>query len=185
MNPSVGQLLEAIESCPTDQVIVLPNDKNIIVAAHQASQLSPKEVAVVPTRTIPQGIAALLAFNPERGLKDNLQAMTEASQLVRTIEVTRAIRDTQIHGLQICQGDIVALIDGDLQVVAATPQQALCEALNILHGQEGLLTLYYGADITPQEAEALAEQLRKERPALQIEVVDGGQPHYYYIASLE
>jgi len=185
MNPSVGQLLEAIEACPTPQVIVLPNDKNVIPSAHQAAQMSQKEVEVVPTRTIPQGIAALLAFNPERGLAENAQAMAEAAQAVHTIEVTRAVRQARLHGHHIREGDIIALVDGELRVVAPTPEEAVRQALAALDGGEGLLTLYYGAETEPHAAEALAASLRQEHPALEVEVVDGGQPHYYYIASLE
>ncbi len=185
MNPSVGQLLEAIEACPTPQVLVLPNDKNIIASARQAAQMSQKEVEVVPTRTIPQGIAALLAFNPERGLADNAQAMAEAAQAVRTIEVTRAVRQTRLHGQQSREGDIIAIVDGELKVVAPTPEEAVRQALKALDGEGGLLTLYYGAEVEPRTAEALAASLRQDYPSLEVEVVDGGQPYYYYIASLE
>jgi len=185
MNPSVGQLLEAIEACPTPQVIILPNDKNIIPTAHQAAQLSQKQVAVVPTRTIPQGIAALLAYNPERSLDENVPIMEEAANSVRTIEVARAIRDAQIGGYQVRQGEVMAIVDGQLMATAATPDEALRKALQVLGVQEGLLTLYYGADTDPHTAQTLANSLQSEYPGLEVETVDGGQPHYYYIASLE
>ncbi len=185
MNPSVRQLLEAIEACPTPQVIVLPNDKNIIPTAHQAAQLSQKQVKVVPTRTIPQGIAAILAYNPERSMEENAPAMEEAARSVRTIEVARAIRDAHIGDHHVRQGEVMAIVDGQLMATAPTPEEAMRQALDALGVREGLLTLYYGADTDPRTAQALAESLGSERPGLEVETVDGGQPHYYYIASLE
>ncbi|GBD14967.1 hypothetical protein HRbin25_00854 [bacterium HR25] len=185
MNPSAGDLLDAIQRCPGDEVIVLPNDKNIVAAAHQAAELTGKRVAVVPTRSVPQGIAALLAYSPERSLEENVRLMEEAAAAVRTIEVTRAVRDTRAGGLTVREGDAIAIVDGELKVAAAGPEEALQKAVEGLGVQEGLLTVYYGAEATAERAEALAESLRRRFPQLEVEVVAGGQPHYPYIASLE
>ncbi|MCS7276202.1 MAG: DAK2 domain-containing protein [Dehalococcoidia bacterium] len=185
MNPSAGQLLDAIESAPAQEVILLPNDKNILLAARQAAEMSSKKVAVLETVSVPQGIAAVLAFGPSRDLEDNVQAMQEAAAAVRTIEVTRSVRDVRIGDLEVREGDYIALVDGELKVKAASAEEALHRALDLLDGSEGLLTLYYGAEVTAQEAEALAQELGRERPGLEVEVVYGGQPHYPYLASLE
>lgn len=185
MNPSAGELLDAIQRCQGDEVIVLPNDKNIVAAAHQAAEMTGKRVAVVPTRSVPQGIAALLAYSPERSLEENVRLMEEAAAAVRTIEVTRAVRDTRAGGLTVREGDAIAIVDGELKVAAAGPEEALQKAVEGLGVQEGLLTVYYGAEATAERAEALAESLRRRFPQLEVEVVAGGQPHYPYIASLE
>ncbi len=185
MNPSARQLLEAIEAAPAQEVIVLPNDKNIVLTAEQAAGMSGKRVKVLHTVTVPQGIAALLAFGPSRDLEENARAMEEAAASVRTIEVTRSIRDVRIGDLQVKEGDYIALVDGELKVKAESAEAALRGALDTLDGSEGLLTLYYGADVKEAQAQALAESLQQERHGLEVEVVYGGQPHYPYLASLE
>jgi DAK2 domain fusion protein YloV len=185
MNPSAGQVLEAIEAAPAQEIIVLPNDKNIVLAAQQAASLTQKRVAVVPTLSVPQGVAALLAFSPSRGLEENARAMEEALASVHTIEVTRAVRAVRLGRLSVRKGDYIALVDGELRAKAASPEDALRRALDLLDGQEGLLTLYYGAEVDAEAAQALAQALQRERPGLEVEVVYGGQPHYPYLASLE
>lgn len=185
MNPSAGQLLEAIEAAPAQDVIVLPNDKNIVLAAQQAAGMTSKRVKVLSTTSVPQGIAAILAFGPSRDLEENLQAMEEAAAAVRTIEVTRSVRAVRIGDLEVQEGDYIALVDGELKARADDAEAALRCALDLLDGRDGLLTLYYGEDVTAEVAHALAEALQRERPGLEVEVVYGGQPHYPYVASLE
>jgi DAK2 domain fusion protein YloV len=186
MNPSTRELLEAIERCPADRVVLLPNDKNIVMAAEQALPMSPKEVRVVRTTSVPQGVAALLAFSPDEDLEANVEAMEEAKAGVHTVEVTRAIRTTSIGGLRIREGDCVAVVDGELKVARKTPEAAVKTALGHLPMEEvSLTTLYYGADTREAEAQALARELRRLRPQQDVEVVYGGQPHYYYIVSAE
>ena len=186
MNPSTRELLEAIEQCPADRVVLLPNDKNIVMAAEQALPMSSKEVRVVRTTSVPQGVAALLAFSPDEDLEANVEAMEEAKAGVRTVEVTRAIRTTSIGGLRIREGQCVAVVDGELKVARKTPEAAVKTALGHLPMEEvSLITLYYGADTREAEAQALARELCRVQPQQDVEVIYGGQPHYYYIVSAE
>ena len=180
------QLLEAIEGCPAQQVVLLPNDKNIVLAAEQVIPMSNKKVSVVKTTTLPQGVAALLAFSPDENLDTNVAAMAEAKENIHTVEVTRAIRSTSIGGLRIKEGQCIAVVDGELKVARRTPGAALKAALGHLPMDElSLVTLYYGAETAEGEARALARELRRLHPQHDMEVVYGGQPHYYYIASAE
>ncbi len=186
MNPSTEEILRAIESAPARQLIVLPNNKNIILAAQQAAGLSSKPVAVVPTRTIPQGVAALLALNYQAGLEENAQEMEEVIGDVRTGEVTTAVRSTTLKGVSVRQGEVIGLCDGQLVVSGPTCRQvveALAEHLGV--AEREIVTLYYGADVTPEEADELAATLRERYPDQEFEVVEGGQPHYFYIISAE
>jgi hypothetical protein len=186
MNPSTRQLLEAIERCPADRVVLLPNDKNIVMAAEQALPMTRKDVGLVKTTSVPQGVAALLAFSPDEDLEANVEAMEEARAGVRTVEVTRAIRTTSIGGLRIREGQCVAVVDGELKVAQKTPEAAVKAALGHLPMDEvSLITLYYGADTREAQARTLASQLRRRHPQHDVEVVYGGQPHYYYIVSAE
>ncbi len=186
MNPSAGDILEAIEGCRSNEVVVLPNDKNIILAAEQAAGMSKKRVRVVRSTSVPQGLAALLATNPEDGLEENAGAMEAALTSVRTLEVTRAARTTRVEGVEVRTGQSIVIVDDRLTLAAETPEEALVEALRGLDlSGTSLITLYYGADTTPVAAEALADQLRTGYSSHEVEVVYGGQPHYLYIASLE
>ena len=186
MNPSTRDILDAVEACPTDEVVVLPNDKNIIMAANQAAEASKKRVVVIPSRSVPQGVAALLAVNPEDGLDENAAAMQGALGSVRTIEITRAVRTTTIGGVEVAEGQVIAVVDDELKLATESPEAALESALDGLAGQStSLITLYYGADTTDAEAAAMAERLRARFAGHEVEVVAGGQPHYLYIVSLE
>ncbi|MEX0683063.1 MAG: DAK2 domain-containing protein [Dehalococcoidia bacterium] len=186
MNPSTRDILDAVDACPTNHVVVLPNDKNIILAANQAAEASQKSVVVVPSRSVPQGVAALLAVNPEDGLEENAQAMRDALGSVRTIEITRAVRTTSIGGVEVAEGQIIAVVDDQLKLATETPEDALDRALDGLVGDTtSLITLYHGADTTADQATATAERLRERFSGHEVEVVNGGQPHYLYIVSLE
>jgi len=186
MNPSTKDILDAVEACPGDQVIVLPNDKNIIMAAEQAAPLATKSVKVIHTRSMPQGIAALLAMNPEESLEENVRAMDEARDAVRTVEVTRAVRTTSIRGVKVEEGQCIAIVDDELKLAAATPEDAALEALEGAAGPgTSLVTLYYGATATEAQARALAGRIRERLAGHEVEVVYGGQPHYDYVISVE
>ncbi len=186
MNPSTREILDAIESCPAPEVIVLPNDKNIIMAAEQAVPLSSKKVGVVKSRSIPQGIAALLAMNPEMGIDDNAGDMEQALGLVRTVEITRAVRSTSIGGVKVSEGQIIAIVDDVLTLSAETAEEAAVQALRGLATEStSLVSLYYGAETTPEQADDLAERLKGELAGHNVEVYWGGQPHYQYIISIE
>ncbi|RME31922.1 MAG: DAK2 domain-containing protein [Thermoflexia bacterium] len=186
MNPSTEEILRVVESVPAPRVILLPNNGNIILAARQAQELSRKEVVVVPTRSIPQGVAALLAFNYQANLEENAERMGRAAQDVRTGEVTIATRDATFNGLQVRQGQVIGLCD-DLLVVAGNSVEetvrALLEKMEIADRE--IITLYYGAGVRPEEAETLAAALQEEYPDQSFEIVYGGQPHYFYIISAE
>ena len=187
MNPSVRDIVNAVESVDSDKVIVLPNNKNIILTASQVQELVQRKVAIIPTRTVLQGVAALLAFNYEARIDENVAAMTEAVSNVKTVEVTNAVRSTQINGLKIGEGQAIAIINDENLVAAGD------DAIDVLHkGLEKadiktaeIITIYFGGDATAEQAEKVAADLRKKYPDKQIEVVNGGQPHYSYAVSLE
>ncbi len=186
MNPSTRDILDAVEACPSDEVILLPNDKNIIMAAKQAEELTQKRLRVVETRSIPQGIAALLALNQDAELEANVTAMEEARQGVLTLEVCRAVRSTSIGGVKVREGQIIAIVDDELKLAAETAEEGVLRALEGVEAEGvSLVTLYYGADTKQAEAESLGERVTQEFPQYDVEVVHGGQPHYNYIASVE
>jgi hypothetical protein len=145
-----------------------------------------KRVHVVKSRSVPQGLAALLAVNPEEGIEENALAMESALKTVRTIEVTLAARSTTIGGVHVEAGQVIALVDDELRLAAETPEDAAVGALRSIAGPEtSLISLYYGADTAAELAEALADRLRAEFAGHEVEVTYGGQPHYLYIISLE
>jgi hypothetical protein len=186
MNPSAGEILEAIESCPEANVIVLPNNKNIIASAQQAAEQSTKRVAVIFSRSIPQGVAALLALSPDLSFDETASAMERALSSVRSAEVTRAVRATTIDGQQIAIGQAIGIVDGKLRVVAEDIPSAVVACVNEMRSeQSSLLTLYAGRDVRDEDASTLARELGARYADLTIELVPGGQPHYQYLLSLE
>ena len=186
MNPSTKDLLEAVESAASDKIIILPNNKNIVPTANQVSSLTEKIVEVVPTVTIPQGVAALLAFDYEADLETNTQLMEKAKSAVKSIEITRAVRSTQLGGLNIKKKQAIGFLDGDLVAVGDYAVDALNGVLAKLDlGEAEVVTIYYGADTKPGEAERVGSTIRQQYPQLQVEVVRGDQPHYNYIVSVE
>jgi len=186
MNPSTKDLLQAVEAVPSEKVIILPNNKNIVLTANQVQSLTGKTIEVVPTKTIPQGVAALLAFDYEADLKTNAQNMDKAKSAVKSIEVTRAVRSTRLGGLDIKKKQAIGFLDGDLVAVADKTDEVLTKALARVNLDETeVITIYYGADTEPVEAEQVAVAIREQYPQLQVEIVQGGQPHYNYIASVE
>jgi len=186
MNPSTKDLLEAVEASESDKVIVLPNNKNIILTAEQLHSVTDKHVEIVATETIPQGVAALLAFDYEADMETNAQLMRQAITAVKSIEVTRAVRSTSLKGLKIKRKQAIALLDGDLVAVGDTPQDVLFDALaKIDLTNNEIITIYYGAESGKTDAEQVSATIREQYPQLQIEVVRGDQPHYNYIVSVE
>ena len=186
MNPSTREIVDAVEACPADDVAVLPNDKNIILAAQQARKLTKKRLHVVGTRSMPQGIAALLAVSPGEDVKTVVEAMEDACGAVRTIEITRAVRRTSIGGVRVNEGDVIAIVDDQLQLAAPSAEEAVVGALEGLpQADESLATLYYGAETTAAAAEELARNIRERFSSYEVEVVFGGQPNYDYIVSVE
>jgi DAK2 domain fusion protein YloV len=186
MNPSTEELLNAIDNTGAEEVILLPNNSNVILAAQQAQTLSKKKVKVIPTRTIPQGISAMLAFNYQADLETNVRGMERAAEEIQTGEITVASRDVQINGLDIKEGQIIGLMNSELTTSAPTIEEVTRQVLQQMHAEEGeILTIYYGESITAEEAETLSEMIRDQYPALEVEIVDGRQPHYPYILSIE
>jgi DAK2 domain fusion protein YloV len=186
MNPSTEDLLRAVQEVASEDVIILPNNKNIVMAAEQAQALATKNVQVVPTITVPQGIAALLALNFQAGLETNARAMAEAASSIETIEITTAVRSVQINGLHVQQGEVIGLINGTLVAKGSLPADVVQQTLDrIQAAQYEIITIYYGEAVTADEAHGLAEIVGQQYPDQEIEVVDGGQPHYYYILSAE
>jgi DAK2 domain fusion protein YloV len=186
MNPSVRELLQAVESAPSDNIILLPNNKNIMSAASHVQSLTSKKVKVIPTRNIPQGIAAFLAFGYDMNLEENARAMEKAVNKVKAIEVTRAARETRLSGLKIRKGQFIAILnDEDLIARADKIGDVILEALGKAGAEKvGIVTVYYGAEIKGAEAQEIAQEIRDRYP-IEVEVVYGGQPHYDYIISLE
>jgi DAK2 domain fusion protein YloV len=186
MNPSTEQLLKAVERTPTDEVIILPNNKNIVMAAEQAKALSEKRVEVVPTITVPQGIAALLALNYQADLSTNVGTMSEAANAIQTAEITEAVRSVQIDGMEVEEGEVIGLVNGKLRAKGDHPNKVVMDAIEQMNAEDSeIITLYYGESITADEAQQLADEISERYPDQEIEVVDGGQPHYYYIISAE
>jgi DAK2 domain fusion protein YloV len=186
MNPSVKDLLKAVEAAHSDKVIILPNNANIVMAARQVQELTRKTVEVVPSETIPQGIAALLVFNYEADFESNVRSMKAALSAVRSGEVTKAVRSMNVGGLQVKKGQAIAFLDGELVVAGDDMSRVVHDLLSKTIGeQNGLVTIYYGADTSQAEAEQLGEAIRQKFPSQEVEIVAGGQPHYNYIISVE
>jgi uncharacterized protein len=187
MNPSTQEMVEAIQRLPTDRILILPNNKNIILAAKQAAELTTtKLVRVVSSRTVPQGVAALLNFSPDNDLEAMCAAMEKAAQGVESGEVTTATRTVEIDNVAVQAGQLIGLHNGLLKVAGNDLTATVMQLLEEMHvAERELVTLYHGADVTPAQAEQLAVVVRATFPGQSIEVHNGGQPHYQYILSAE
>ncbi len=186
-NPSTQEILEAIQRVPTSKVILLPNNKNIILAAEQAARLATsQDVIVVPTRSMPQGISALLPYDPKGELTDVAQAMAEAKDEVITGEITTATRSVELNGVEVESGQIIGLVDGTLAVSGNNLDSVMEQVLQQMQvDARELVTLYYGDGIQTPDAEAMVERLQARYEDQSFELVRGGQPHYHYILSAE
>lgn len=187
MNPSTADILEGLEQLQTHKAIILPNNKNILMAAEQAAEMcEDKDVAVVPTKSIPQGVSALLALDQQATLDGNVSSMLQMANEVVTGEVTRAVRDVQINGLEVEEGDVIGLLDDELLVAGEDYDKVVHQLLDKVDLDfRELVTLYFGEGITEEQAENLADALSETHPELEIEVIYGGQPHYPYLFSVE
>ena len=186
MNPSIEDLSNAIESVNAETIFVFPNNGNIILAAQQAAQLSKKRVEVLPTKNVAMGIAAAVAFQPEDSVEENLQRMDEAAQRVRTGTITYAVRDSDFENMHITEGDIIGLHNGQVSFKADNVHDVAISLVNaIVTDDDGLITVYYGADTKEEDAQALAEEIEELYPDCDVEVHSGGQPLYYYLISVE
>jgi DAK2 domain fusion protein YloV len=184
MNPSTEELLAAITAANARTVIILPNDKNVILAAQQAAKVSTVAVHVVPTRNVAQGMAALVAFDPAKEPTDNAKAMAEVADRAHGIEVTRAIRDATIDGEHLKKGEAMALLDGRVVAHGEDEVTVLCDAAKRLTDSE-IFTLYSGEDVDDARVEHAAQRLRVACPRVSVEVAHGGQPHYPFIVAAE
>ncbi len=186
MNPSTGDLLHAVDSMPCNNVIILPNNKNVDITARQVESLTKKNVRVVPSETIPQGVSALLAFNHDYDFEENTERMSDAISTVKTIEIIRAVRSSRFNGFNIKNNQVMGFLDGELMVVDDEPEGALKNVMSgmDLNGFE-LVTLYRGSDIDQPCAEKMRSYIEKSYPNLQAELIYGGQPYASYIASVE
>ena len=186
MNPSVDDLLNAIGQVNAECVFILPNNGNVIFAANQAAELSSKDVRVIPTKNVAMGIAAAIAFQNDLGPDENMQRMNDAAQHVKTGMVTYAIRDSEYNGIKIKQGDIIGLHNGQIEFSGQSVQDVVLEMMkSIITDEDELITVYYGADVTEEDARKVTEEIEKQYDFCDVEYHNGGQPLYYYLISVE
>ena len=186
MNPSTQDILAAFENLPTDKIIILPNNKNIIMAANQAKDVTVKKVAVVPSRTVPQGLAAMLALQPDGEVDAVAEKMTKALSGVKTGEITVATRTVEIDGVSVKDGQVIALLDGKLVVSAGSVEEGCLGFLEKAGAMEHeIITLFYGQDMPRADANRIADIVRAKYPKQEVEVQEGGQPHYQFIIAVE
>ena len=186
MNPSTEELLEGIRSLHAESAVLLPNNKNIVASARQAAELSPVPARVVPTTSLPQGIAAMLGFSADGDLDGNAESMSEGAEAVVDGEVVTAVRDAVVDGAQVRAGEVMALLRGKLAASEPTAGDAVAALVRAAAPEEGsLVTLYYGGDATHGDALLAADAVAGVGEGLEIEVVYGGQPHYHYLVSIE
>ena len=186
MNPSTKDILDAFESLPTDKIIILPNNKNIVLAAQQAKEVTTKSVYVVPSKTIPQGLAAMLQLDPGGDVEKIVEKMTRALESVVTGEVTIATRSVEIDGVTVKDGQVIALLNGKLAVSSDNLEHACLEFMEKARAAEyELITLFYGEDMPHAEANRIADLIREHYSKQEVEVQEGGQPHYQFIISIE
>ena len=187
MNPSTEDILQAVKEAHAEKVIVLPNNKNIQMAANQAAEVSEDAaVAVVATRTISEGLASLLAFNPEASLEDNQAAMSEQMALVSSGQITNAVRDTNIDGVEIKTNDFMGIVDGKILVSIADRKEATLATIDkMINDDSEILTIIYGEDADASEVEEITEAVEAKYPDVEVEVHEGNQPVYTYLLSVE
>ena len=186
MNPSTQDILEAVNKVPAETVFVLPNNKNIIMAAEQVDALTPKNVIVIPSKTVPQGITAMLSFNPEGEIEENTEALTEALGTVETMQITYAARNSDFDGYDIKEGDYLAIYEKSL-FGTSRDIKVLLKALAQKINEDGkeYITIYYGADIKEKHAQKAADLFAEICPNADVNLLNGGQPVYYYLISAE
>ena len=186
MNPSTAQILEAVEACSAECVVVLPNNKNIVAVANQVDALTDKHVAVVPTTSVPEALAALVEYDPNAGLAENELTMSSARERVRTGEVTQAVRDTVVDVGAIRKGDWIALSRDGIVATTRSPSDAVCELLaKLVEDDSEIVTVLVGADAAAKDTERIREHIEVTFPHLEVEFHDGGQPLYRYLVGVE
>ena len=186
MNPSTQELLDAVNSVSASKVIVLPNNSNIIMSARQVHDLTNKAVRVIATKSMPQGVASMMAFNYEASLEENVSRMEKAIGTINTGEITRAVRDAQLDGIAVAEGDVIGLVNDVMVAAGKDATQVLHDTLTKMDvANREVITLYFGDTETMATAQQTAQQIKVWFPDQDIEIVDGGQPHYTYVISAE
>lgn len=186
MNPSTQEILEAFEDLPTDKIIILPNNKNILMAAKSAAEVSVKQVKVIPTVTVPQGLAAMLRLIPGQELENVAADMESAIKEIESGEITTSVRDVEIDGITVKEGEIISLHNGKLVASNKNLSDGCLIFLEIAKAEEfELLTMFYGENTTLEKAQEMAEMIEGKYPDLEVELQYGGQPHYQFILSIE
>ena len=186
MNPSTQDLLDAVSKVSAENVYILPNNKNIILAAEQVNDISDKNVIVIPTKNIPQGISAMLVFDTEQDIETNTEAMLEMMQSVKCGQVTFAARDSSVGGFEIKEGDVMGMIGSDINNIGNDLNE-VTEALTdaMVDEDSAIVTIYYGADTDEETANALAGVIAEKHSDVDVTVIYGGQPVYYYMIAVE
>ena len=187
MNPSTADILDAVDKVNAENIFILPNNKNIILAANQAAELTTdKNLLVVPTKTIPQGISAVINYVADLSVDENEEAMIEGIANVKTGQVTYAVRDTMIDDKEIHQGDYMGIGDAGMLAVGKDMKFVTEEMISLMVDEDSeLISIYYGQDVSEEDAESLQESIEKAFPECDVELQYGGQPIYYYVISVE
>lgn len=186
MNPSIQDLAEACDATNAKNVFILPNNTNIVLAAQQASELTEKNVIVLTTKSVPMGISAALAFDPDASVEDNTVAMSEAANNVHTASITYAVRDTNYEDREIHSGDIMGMLDNKLEILGSDIETVAIECTEKMVNEESaLITIYFGSDVSEEQAESLRAKLEEKYPDCDVETQNGGQPLYYYLVAVE
>ncbi len=187
MNPSTDDMLTAIDHVNADHIFIFPNNKNIILAANQAQSLTKdKDIIVIPTKTVPQGITAIINYMPEADVDTNIDAMKEGISHVKTGQVTYAVRDTHIDDKEIHEGDIMGIGDEGILSVSQSVEEAAREMLALMVDEDSeLISLYYGQDVSEEDAQKFAQTVEEQYPEVDVDLHSGGQPIYYYVLSVE
>lgn len=186
MNPSTEDLLKGIDKVKGKRVYIIPNNSNIILAAEQARDISNRDVVVIPSKSVPQGVAAILAFNSEKSKEENIDAMIESLNTVTDAQITYAVRDTTINNKNVKKGDIIGLSSKELVSCGDSIEKVLLETIDhLIDDEKSIITLYYGEDVKEDDAEKIYEKLEETYPNMDIDLINGKQPIYYYIVSLD
>jgi dihydroxyacetone kinase-like predicted kinase len=186
MNPSTEDILKMVEAVPQNEVIILPNNGNIIMSARQTESLTKKRVAVVPTDTVPQGISALIAMNYDASLEENAKAMQGAAKAVQTAELTRAVRDAKVNGIAVKEGQVIGLLNNALVTTGTEREEVAWDLLGRMDADSSeLITIYWGGDVSESDAQGFRDRVQDQYAGAEVELVYGGQPFYDYIISAE
>ena len=186
MNPSTEEILQAFENLPTDKIVILPDNKNIIMAAQSAATMTVKRVAVIPTKSVPQGLNAMLRMNPEGDFDHVVKDMTTAISEVDSGEITIATRNVEINGVTVHEGEVIAILNGNVVLAVTSIVEACLGLLEKAHTEEReRITLFYGEKITKNDVNIIVDRIREVYPSHEIELHEGGQPHYHFIVAIE